>query len=310
MKKIQFNFLNKNWGYRALVLSSIGILLSSCSTQMGNYTETDGVYYDPSKDVIPENIVLQEVTNIRQNDQNNDSQSIIKHARNLEQSKNNKYHYWDSNNLTESDWDYINSNRFYYDSWGHPYYGSFGYHPYWGTGWGLGFGWGVGYGWNSYFSMNWGYPYHFSRWYSPFYNPYWGWSSAYWGGYYGYPYGGYVVAPRYYNYRRSGASNFRNPNGSAASQRQNTFRGGFRNGTSNVKSNNNRSYQRNTNTNTPSVPGRFRNAPRSNERYNTPQNNTYRTPSTWGNTPSGGFRSGNTSGAGRSSGGFRSGGFR
>ena len=39
---------------KGILAISGGLLLVSCGAQMGGYSETDGVYYDPNKDTLPE----------------------------------------------------------------------------------------------------------------------------------------------------------------------------------------------------------------------------------------------------------------
>ena len=48
---------------RALLLVAGSFLLISCGTQMGGYSETDGVYYDPNKDTLPEGVILNDSGN-------------------------------------------------------------------------------------------------------------------------------------------------------------------------------------------------------------------------------------------------------
>ena len=70
-----------------------GLILVSCGSQMGGYTETDGVYYDPNKDVIPEGIVLQEPQQNTVDEPytyQNDSISIIEQNRQNQIAQQNK----------------------------------------------------------------------------------------------------------------------------------------------------------------------------------------------------------------------------
>ena len=54
MKNSIYKDLLKSLKSKWILGISTGMLLVSCGAQMGSYTETDGVYYDPKKDVIPE----------------------------------------------------------------------------------------------------------------------------------------------------------------------------------------------------------------------------------------------------------------
>lgn len=328
MKKFRLNFLHKGWAYKAIMLTSVGFLLASCGAQMGEYTETDGVYYDPNKDVIPESIAMNEGNRV---DNYYNYDTMLEKSKQLEQAHKKRYQQWDSNQPNDSDWGtYAGTDR-YYNCWNSSFYNGFGYDPYfYGNGWNIGFGMGYGYGWNSYFNMNWGYypyGYGYNRWRNPYYYPYGGWYNPYWGGYYGYyggygwnpyygygygyPYGGYVVVPRY-EYRRSGASNYRSQ-GSGSSY-STPFRSGIR---SNGQANDYRTNRSNQSYQSPNYQssGRFRNAPmnsnsvRSNNNYQSQSNSSWNSSSR-----DSGFRSGSSSNSSssssRSSGGFRSGGFR
>ena len=43
---------------KAVLAVSAGLVAVSCGTQMGGYSETDGVYYDPNRDTLPEDYTL------------------------------------------------------------------------------------------------------------------------------------------------------------------------------------------------------------------------------------------------------------
>ena len=58
MKNSTYKNLLEIFKSKGILAVSGGLLLVSCGAQMGGYTETDGVYYDPNKDVIPEGIVM------------------------------------------------------------------------------------------------------------------------------------------------------------------------------------------------------------------------------------------------------------
>ncbi|WP_313501490.1 prolyl-tRNA synthetase [Kaistella carnis] len=288
-----------------------GLLLSSCMTTMGGYSETDGVYYDPNRDTLPEGMVMSNGNRIGDyyDYQAVDDQNKYLNAENRNQN-------WQD--AQDSDWGiYTGTDTYYNDYWGYPY--GFGLYS------GFGFGMSYGFGYSGYYNP-WGYGYGpFSNYYSPFYgyyNPYYGYyGSPY---YYGYnaPYYNYYGngfnsynAPRF-QYKRSGADNgFRNSNSGV---RQNTNQNsGFRNDnirSNDVRNTNPRSVQPNINQQ------RYRTSPQIN---NPRQNSTPRQsmpssePRYRSNSSDNGFRSGNTgggfnsgsssssSGSTRSSGGFR-----
>ena len=163
-----------------------GLLLISCGAQMGGYTETDGIYYDPNKDVIPVGVTMQDTNAVGEDYSYTDnSESIIEQNQQNIQAQKNKYQDW--RDSSQSDWgNYAGSETNYYSNnwgWGYPY-GWGGYYG-WGSGWNIGLGWGWnswypgwsmgwsgGYGWGWNAGWNWGNP-----WYG--YNPYWG---SYYGG--------------------------------------------------------------------------------------------------------------------------------
>lgn len=332
MKTIILNLPASARRLSSLVALSISAaaLLTSCGAQIGTYTETDGVYYDPAKDVLPPSSRPSYDDDVYSYDdegeyQSNPQYNIANGSRDRSWERNRKY--WDRN-ATSSDWGTYAGNETRYDS--------FGYSPF-DYGYGLGYGFGMGYPYN-YYGMyspyygygGWGLSFSLGYGFGSYYNPYWGFGyNPYWGyggysPYYGYGYGyGY---PSYYGSGYYGYSLPRMRSSSGASFRT----GGFdRFGQGNA----NRYYSNGTNreTVTPRTGG-FRN-----DGYN--QNRTYRSQSEdgyrsmpqrqggfrdngWNNAaparsnegfsrPSGGFSqpSGGFSG-GRSSGGFRSGGFR
>ena len=182
-----------------------GLLLVSCGAQMGGYSETDGVYYDPNKDTLPEGVIINDGGNrVGEYYDYNEGSNIIQNAE--ANSKEGKYDSWNdynwntNNNATDSDWgNFAGSQTNYYDNswgWGYPWGWGGWYSPYWGMngGWGwnfgLSWGWGSSWGWNGWNS--WGYPY-WGGYYNPYWggyygSPYWGWSGGYWGNYYAVPY--------------------------------------------------------------------------------------------------------------------------
>ncbi|REC47752.1 prolyl-tRNA synthetase [Chryseobacterium pennipullorum] len=314
---------------KGILAISGGLLLMSCGAQMGGYSETDGVYYDPNKDTLPEGVIINGGGNRvgEYYDYYQDS-NVIQNAQANSREQQNRYNEWSgtntdwSSNATDSDWGlYAGSQTNYYDNswgWGSPW-GWGGYNPYWGwnRGWGGSFGWG---------------------------NPYWGGYSPYWGGYYdpfwgggyGYPYwgGGYYNRPVVYNrrstnggrgfvgspgigsaiYRTNTAntansgSGFRNSNsggfreGNSGGFRQGNS-GGFRQGNSGgFRQGNSGGFRQQGNS------GGFRNSvpqSRPNYEYQQPRNSNS---GGFRSNDSGGFRSNSSSGGFRSGGGFNSGG--
>jgi len=256
---------------KGILAISGGLLLMSCGAQMGGYSETDGVYYDPNKDTLPEGVIINGGGNRvgEYYDYYQDS-NIIQNAQTNSREQQNKYNEWGgtdlgwSGNATDSDWGlYAGSQTNYYDNswgWGSPWGWYGGYSPYWGMnrgwGWGLGmsWGWGGSFGWGWGGSFGWGSPYwgyspYWGGYYDPFWggyygNPYWGYGGGYWGhNYYNRPYhmrsgstGGFVGNPGIGSavYRTNTAntgSGFRNGNNNSGGFRDGSS-GGFRNGNS------------------------------------------------------------------------------
>lgn len=298
------------------ILAVVGsFLLVSCGTQMGGYSETDGVYYDPNNDTLPEGVVIDDRGNAVGEYYNYNSEHL-EDVRSRDWQENSKY--WDDN-ASASDWGaYAGSEtNYYHDNWG---WGSpWGYYSPYYSGWRVGLSWG------------WGHPYSWSGW--GWYDPYWGYGPySYWGypysnwyysgyGYYGY--NPYYYGPSY-RYQRSGANGrlYNSYQGGQGLYKQGT-QGGFRSmSDSRVKSSSqplwnttprtrNNSIRNVSPSSTPSqqvrpTPG-YR--PQSNPRQAPVRDNQprYQAPRTSSND-SGGFRSGGFNNNSSSGGGFRSGG--
>lgn len=307
---------------KALIMVSSSMLLTSCIIQTGGYSETDGVYYDPNRDTVPQGYAGNTGNQVDQYyNYSDDDMSLYERSQKNQQMSDGRYGSY------ESDWgDYTGTQTYYssnYNNFGWGGYSVWG-SPYYPSRWGM----SMGFGWNPWGMSNWGW--------NNYFDPYWGWSYGnYWGNnyypsYYGY--GGNYYGNNYYrpDYRRS-SSNGSRLDGmlreNSVRNQSNGFRnnnGGFRADNSGVRSGNNGGFRnpdnsgvrtgnnggfRNPGTNSGNVRtdnGGFRNTtPRSYEsqapvRSNpAPQNN-------------GGFRSGSSGGFGGSSsgggGGFRSGG--
>ena len=237
MKKNILKQMSERFISKAVLTLSGGLILMSCGAHIGGYSETDGVYYDPETDTLPEGVVIQNSGNQVGGYYDYNQSGVIENSRLHEYEQENKYSQWSG---TDSDWGLYagEETNFYNNYWGG--WGPWGY-PYWGSGLGMGWGWGSGFS----IGMNWGY----GSWYG--YNPYWNWG---WGGYnpymFGYSpfwnyysplyygYGGYGYYPYYYGgnyprYQRSGTvgrgfNSYMN-NGSPFGNRVSTG-SGFRNG--------------------------------------------------------------------------------
>lgn len=312
MKKITYKNVLDALKSKTLLAVSGGLILMSCGTtqQMGGYSETDGVYYDPNKDTLPEGVVINEGNKVDEVYNYQDSTNIIKKSQYNEQLSKNRYKNWNNKNTSNSDWgNYAGTETNYYNNyyWDYPYYGWGSYYPYYGYGNGFGFGWSYGFNpyWNVGYGYNWGdyYPYSYYYGYSPYYygySPYYyGYYSPYYYGYSPYYYNGYYnnygyYAPNY-NYRRSGANGGFN-NGGNIMQKQ-TANPGFRrdSGFNNTNTSQPKTYQQNSGG--PRYRPQQQQPQQQQPQYEPPRNNNN---NNWNN--GGGFRSG-------SDGGFRSGGF-
>lgn len=323
-RNISESFFGKLKSNMILAVSG-GMLLVSCGAQMGGYSETDGVYYDPGRDTLPQGTVMERGNRVGEDYNYQDSAYVDNDDRYL---RDRKYRDWDrtKRHTSDSDWGTYAGTDVTYNSWYSPYvynfYPSFGWNSYFGMGYGYGMGYGLGY-YSPLYSMYdpfWNYSmFGYSPYFSYGYGGYYGYSPYYgYGGYYDPYYSGYYGAPMRYRrsasspgfrsdsntrrmasqpeYRSSSQPTFRSENSSASSQRstypqQNGERRVFRNS---APQETERVYQE-------------RPVYRENNTYNR-SNDGFRT---------GGFGSGSTSssssggfggGSGRSSGGFRTGG--
>lgn len=141
---------------KGVLAISGGLLLVSCGAQMGGYSETDGVYYDPNKDTLPEGVIINDSGNRvgEYYDYYQDS-NVIQNAEANSREQQNRYNEWSGtnpnwgSNATDSDWGmYAGSQTNYYDNswgWGSPWGWYGGYNPYWG--WNRGWGWGGSLSW-------------------------------------------------------------------------------------------------------------------------------------------------------------------
>ena len=320
MKKFTYKTLSELLKSKAVLAVAGGLLLMSCGSQMGGYSETDGVYYDPNRDTLPEGTVMNSGNRIGEyyDYKATDDQNKYLNAENRNES-------W--KNDPNSDWgNYAGTDTFYNDTWGYPY------GMYSGFGWGMNFGFGAPWGYGGFYNP-WGFGYnpwygHYSPWFGH-YNPYYGYYNPYYGynpyGYYS-PYGygsGYNSYNGGFTYKRSGTDgSFRNSqrNSNPTMRTENNPNSGFRNDNPRINNqqNNPRFNQPDNNTQP-----RLRNNPQPNvspRQNSTPRQSTptYNEPRIRSNSnDGGGFRSGSSSGgfnsgsSGSSSGTTRSsGGFR
>ncbi len=343
MKKNIFNQLSERFISKAVLAVSGSMILMSCGAHVGGYSETDGVYYDPETDTLPEGVVVQNNGNQVGGYYDYYENSVIDNSRLHQYEQENKYSQWNGN---DSDWGlYAGEETNIYDnSWGA--WGPWGY-PYWGSGLGMGWGWGSGFGMGMGMNWGWGYgswfgynPYMSWGWggYNPYmfgYSPFWNYYSPLYYGYGAYGYNPYYYGGNYPRYQRSGTvgrgfNSYMN-NGSPFGNRVGT-NSGFRNGIVNSQVQQARGFSnpsQNVNQNSAITPRRsYRNPnstiqqqqtrPRAIPRYNNsvqqqqqrPSNSGFRNNSgVRGN--SGGFNSGSSGGGFRGgSSGSRSGGFR
>lgn len=331
---------------KGILAISSGLLLVSCGAQMGGYSETDGVYYDPNKDTLPEGVIVKQGNRVGEYyDYYQEDNTTIQNAQATNQEQANLYNTWNTNynqGATDSDFgNYAGSETNYYDnSWGWGGWGSpWGMYGGWGMGMSFGWGWGNNWGWGEYspygWNNGWGWG---SGWGMGMYNPYWGYGYPYggWGaGYYGGGYYGNYYTP--YN-RRSAASGygFTNRNSTIVSRNsvpgagfRNSSGSGFRNSNSGGFRNQGNSGFRNTTTGVrpqsgyrPQGQGGFRNNSGTRPNYNNQSQPRYNNGNSNGGfrndsaprsnggytSPSngGGFRGGSSGGSTGGGGGFRS----
>lgn len=325
-KNIHRNILAslKNKGILAVSAAMVAV---SCGIQPGAYSETDGVYYDPNRDTLPEGEVMPRTNRVG---------DYYDYQANSEPSQNDivyeKYKNWngaDDNEIaTYSDWgSYAGSETNYYDyGWNYYPYGMYS-----GFGWGMSFGWG---GWYSPWNYWGGYsPYWYG--YSPYsyygmYNPWYGYGYGYPGyygnyydpyyGYYGYPvYGnGYnsYNAPGFINKRSGVAGNLRNGTGftpTESSIRRTLVRANPTRNNSGIRQNQNSGIRQNQGIRTQGsnqYPGNYPRTRSSNVRNYPDRQPTYNDNSgirNQGSMNNSGIRSGSMNRGGTRSGGFNSG---
>lgn len=333
--------IHKNlWGLlksKAVLAVSGGLILMSCGVYNTGYSETDGVYYDPNTDTLPEGTINTTDNRVGEYYDYQDSTTIIEKSRQNQIDKKNRYRNdnWTNEETRSTDWGTYAGSETNYNSWGYPY--GYGFYPRYGWGgyYGMNFGWGSPWGWydpffdfgpwsyNSYFGY---YPWGYGSYYG--YNPFYGYYSPY--SYYGYgynPYYGYYGNPYYGNYnyyrapqRKSGADGLYNNQGTGRMAPQNS---GMRNGNTyqrpvmNQDGTYSQQRMRGTETNRTAptqrqMPQQQRTQPRFENR--TYENRTFenRTYDSGGFRSGGGFNSGSSSSgsSSRSGGGMRTGGGR
>lgn len=192
--------LKKSGAILALAMAFSAV---SCGVQPAGYSETDGVYYDPSSDTLPTGYAYETGNRVGEDYDYRDSASIVEKSKRNGELRKNRFKSW--NKSDSSDWGTFAGTERIYNSdfgFGYPYsyyagkgmylgYGfPYSYYglPSWDYGYGVGF-----YPFGSYYSPYYGYyapyTYYYGGYYSSYYNPY----------YYGY------IQPVYV-YKRSGRS--------------------------------------------------------------------------------------------------------
>lgn len=186
---------------KGVLAVAAGLILASCGAQMGGYTETDGVYYDPNKDTLPQGVIIDGDGNTVGETYQYNSNSVIENSNQNVKEYKQRYNSWDG--VPDSDWGVYNGTSTSFNSsyWGSPlgYYAPYGVM--------IGFMPVFSYGPASFYGYN---PY-YSSFYSPYYSPYYSYSPySYYGGgygsYYDPYYSGYYFSGPAYKYQRSGAN--------------------------------------------------------------------------------------------------------
>ncbi|HCN11911.1 MAG TPA: hypothetical protein DIS75_06180 [Chryseobacterium sp.] len=104
---------------KAVLAISSSLILTSCVIQTGGYSETDGVYYDPNRDTLPEGTVMNSGNRVGEyyDYQANDDQNKYLNSDNRNQS-------WKDNK--NSDWgNYTGTDTYYSDNWGYSPFGDY-----------------------------------------------------------------------------------------------------------------------------------------------------------------------------------------
>lgn len=91
---------------KGILTVSAALVLVSCGIQSGAYTETDGVYYDPNKDTLPEGAVMNSGNKVGEY---YDYQNTGYESQTQEEIVYDRYKNWDGNmnsdvNNQDSDW--------------------------------------------------------------------------------------------------------------------------------------------------------------------------------------------------------------
>ena len=312
MKKNIYKNLTNLLKSKMVLMVSVSLMATSCVVYTGGYSETDGVYYDPNRDTLPEGTMADRGNRVGEYYDYQDT-LFVENTYPGQVFRSGKYKGWDQDDkYSHSDWGtYAGTETNIYNN----YYGGYSFYPRFGFG---GY-FGMSYGWGSPF-------------YSMFYDPFWGFNyysfgyspyNWYYGGYYNpyYGYGGGYYNPYYYReplaYKRSGSvGGFKRSGTNTQGIIRNRENEGFRTVRSYNHTNNSVDYRRSQNND-----GQrrvFRNEPR-NTRSTQSRTPIYRNETrsdSWNNnvrSGSDGFRSPSTnSGTMRSgsNGSTRSGGFR
>ncbi|MDL1913248.1 MAG: hypothetical protein FDW93_01800 [Bergeyella sp.] len=223
----------RSFGFFFLVIVLLVTFVSCVAYPSDGYSETDGVYYDPSTDTLPLGYGSYEsgVGDYYQYGQNGNGNVypgiIEKNKMNTEERKRRfSGIYRSKNSSLATNWGRYAGNDVYYTSYGY------------GWGWGMGpFWWShdpfyYGWGYNPYwiFGLSWGWDY---PWYSGFYYPY-GYG-GYYGSHYGRGYGHNYLYSRVGRLNGYNTPNPHSPNG-YINRNQNSYNGGFGSGKRNEES--------------------------------------------------------------------------
>ena len=112
---------------KSILAVASGLLLMSCGAQMGGYSETDGVYYDPNKDTLPEGVIINGNEGNRVGeyyDYYQDDSNLVQNAQINAAQQDNRYSNWNNSNwngnASDSDWGNFagNETNYYDNSWG------------------------------------------------------------------------------------------------------------------------------------------------------------------------------------------------
>ncbi|MDO5616250.1 MAG: prolyl-tRNA synthetase, partial [Cruoricaptor ignavus] len=149
---------------KVVLAVSGGLILASCGVYTGGYSETDGVYYNPNTDVLPQADIAYNTGNHVGDyyDYNDNPNGIIERNNQNQKDWDNRYNSgnWRNSDNSNSDWGTFSGNEtnYYNYGWGGMYgAGMYGWGSPWGWNrFGMGLGWGGYYGMGMNFGIGWG----------------------------------------------------------------------------------------------------------------------------------------------------------